>query len=216
MGWASGASLMENIIDRVRKVIPNEEYRKELYKVLIDEFENDDWDTQSDIDWRKDAAFDEAMRELHPDWYTVTITLDWPLPIDKPNTNGHIFKEDTIADVMDGFVKGNPLKPVFFGYSKTTMINLQDIACTVEEYDIPTKDSFGWVEVQVLSTPDGAKVAKAIEELGEEEFRKQFVIGATYIGKIDQETNVADISEILSFSIFRREDSEDENIVRNS
>jgi hypothetical protein len=48
--------------------MPNDnDARKILYREVIPEFEDYDWDTQDEC-LEMDQAFDEVMWELHPDW----------------------------------------------------------------------------------------------------------------------------------------------------
>jgi hypothetical protein len=68
MGWASGSRVMSEIIAAIQPHLPDENARKEVYKILIKVFEDDDWDTQDECEG-EDPAFDAAMQELHPDWY---------------------------------------------------------------------------------------------------------------------------------------------------
>lgn len=68
MGWASGSGLFSDVITAIKPAIKDEVRRKELYKKLIQSFENADWDTQNECEG-EDRAFDNALKELHPDWY---------------------------------------------------------------------------------------------------------------------------------------------------
>lgn len=68
MGWASGSRVMSEIIAAIQPHLPDENARKEVYKILINVFEDDDWDTQDECEG-EDPAFDAALAELHPDWY---------------------------------------------------------------------------------------------------------------------------------------------------
>ncbi len=67
MGWSSGTELMSAVITAAKKAIPNEEARKTFYREVIEAFESADWDTQDEC-IGEDDAFDEAIKELHPDW----------------------------------------------------------------------------------------------------------------------------------------------------
>jgi hypothetical protein len=66
MGWASGSELLGDVVLSTQKVVPKR-FRKELYKLFINHFEQFDCDT---IDECKglDPLFDEALKELYPDW----------------------------------------------------------------------------------------------------------------------------------------------------
>lgn len=68
MGWASGSRLFSEVIDVVQKHVLDEEERVNIYKGLIDAFEDADWDTQDEC-VGEDPAYDAALKELHPDWY---------------------------------------------------------------------------------------------------------------------------------------------------
>ena len=68
MGWASGSRVMSQIIGAIQPHLPDENARKEVYKILIGVFEDSDWDTQDECEG-EDPAFDAALEELHPDWY---------------------------------------------------------------------------------------------------------------------------------------------------
>src|SRR3990167_10542718 len=68
MGWASATPIVEGIIAIISKEVANVKSRKRIYKVIISEFENNDWDTQDEC-LGIDKMFDEAMKELHPKWF---------------------------------------------------------------------------------------------------------------------------------------------------
>jgi hypothetical protein len=67
MGWDGGSSLMDDIMDGMKKEIPDEETRVKVYKHIIKSMEMCDWDTQDECVGR-DPAFDKALKELHPEW----------------------------------------------------------------------------------------------------------------------------------------------------
>lgn len=67
MGWASATEIVEKIIVSAKKSIPDKQTRKQFYKEIIEAFEDADWDTQDEC-LTKDKAFDEAIKEIHPDW----------------------------------------------------------------------------------------------------------------------------------------------------
>jgi hypothetical protein len=69
MGWASGSSLFSEVIASIQPEIPDDEKRKTIYTKLIAAFEDSDWDTQNEC-LGEDPAYDAALKELHPDWYT--------------------------------------------------------------------------------------------------------------------------------------------------
>ena len=66
MGWSRGTALMESVMTAAIKAIPADDTRKEFYKRVIDAFEDADWDNQEECMGRDDA-FDDAMKELHPE-----------------------------------------------------------------------------------------------------------------------------------------------------
>lgn len=67
MGWASGSDLLGDVILSTQKVVPKR-FRKELYKLFIDHFENHDCDTICDCEGL-DPEFDKALQELYPEWF---------------------------------------------------------------------------------------------------------------------------------------------------
>lgn len=66
MGWASGSSLMEDVIRAAKPAIKHTKARKKFFKKVIEAFEGYDCDTLSEC-FGTDEAFDDAYRELHPD-----------------------------------------------------------------------------------------------------------------------------------------------------
>lgn len=68
MGWASGSRLFSGVISVIKEYVDCEKERKDIYMDLIAEFEEFDWDTQDEC-IGEDPAYDEALKELHPDWY---------------------------------------------------------------------------------------------------------------------------------------------------
>jgi len=68
MGWASGTYIMEDIIKAAQEHISETTNRREFYKKVIKAFESGDWDCQTECIGR-DNAFDEALKELYPDWF---------------------------------------------------------------------------------------------------------------------------------------------------
>ena len=67
MGWSSGSELLRGVVLSTKKVVPKK-HRKELYKLFIDQFENRDCDTVDECRGI-DSEFDQALKELHPEWY---------------------------------------------------------------------------------------------------------------------------------------------------
>lgn len=66
MGWAGGSRLFSEVISAIQPEIENAETRKEIYKKLIDAFEEEDCDTLNEC-CGEDQAYDEAFEELHSD-----------------------------------------------------------------------------------------------------------------------------------------------------
>jgi hypothetical protein len=48
--------------------LPDAEVRQGVYAILIETFEDMDWDTQNECKG-VDPAFDAALEAAHPDWY---------------------------------------------------------------------------------------------------------------------------------------------------
>lgn len=68
MGWARGSQVMSTIIGQLQTHMPDVEARKLVYGILIEEFEDMDWDTQGES-MGEDPIFDEVMRARHPTWF---------------------------------------------------------------------------------------------------------------------------------------------------
>lgn len=68
MGWGSASSIMSQIIEAVKPHVADKEARKAIYIPVIGALEDGDWDTQDEC-MGEDEAYDEAIKELHPDWY---------------------------------------------------------------------------------------------------------------------------------------------------
>jgi hypothetical protein len=66
MGWASGSELLGDVVLSTQKVVPKR-FRKELYKLFINHFEQFDCDTICECEGL-DPLFDQALKELYPDW----------------------------------------------------------------------------------------------------------------------------------------------------
>jgi hypothetical protein len=67
MGWASGGDLYRQIIEALKRLVPDDAERARVHKMLIPLFESADWDTQDECLW-VDPAFDDALFTLHPEW----------------------------------------------------------------------------------------------------------------------------------------------------
>jgi len=68
MGWSSGSDLMRWIIEDLKTIVKDNKLRKKIYVCLINNFENEDWDTQDEVR-EIDESFDKALEELHPEWF---------------------------------------------------------------------------------------------------------------------------------------------------
>lgn len=79
MGWASGSSLMNDVIQAIRGHVPPGP-RREIYGKLIDSFEDMDWDTQSEC-LGHDPVFDAALADRHPDWEIEVPAEPEPQPL---------------------------------------------------------------------------------------------------------------------------------------
>ena len=66
MGWASGSSLFDDIIDSINEVDIDEDTRKLLYEKMIPIFEDEDCDTLGEC-VGKDKAFDFVYNSLYPE-----------------------------------------------------------------------------------------------------------------------------------------------------
>lgn len=63
MGWASGSSLMDDIVEQINKrCFMSVDQKEQLYKVLIDCFENRDCDTLQEIN---DKTFKKVYQQIH-------------------------------------------------------------------------------------------------------------------------------------------------------
>jgi len=67
MGWSRGSEIMEKIIPIIENVYIGAIGETEAFKQLIALFERHDCDTLDDCDGLS-TAFDEALREAHPEW----------------------------------------------------------------------------------------------------------------------------------------------------
>jgi len=66
MGWSSGSRLMTDIIFDLKKSEIDFDERKEVYKILIENFEHFDCDTLDEC-VGEDNAFDAIWNELNPE-----------------------------------------------------------------------------------------------------------------------------------------------------
>lgn len=68
MGWASGSELMSEIIFALNHEGVSFGQRERIYKSIIPVMQDRDWDTEMEC-VGEDKAYDEALKELHPDWF---------------------------------------------------------------------------------------------------------------------------------------------------
>lgn len=67
MGWASGSSLVRQLIATIQENVGDPDLRLYIYTDLINAFEDADWDTQDEA-MGIDEEFDRAIYQIHPDW----------------------------------------------------------------------------------------------------------------------------------------------------
>jgi hypothetical protein len=63
MGWASGSTVMQEIIQEVRKKFKDPKVRQRIYECVIPALESADWDTQDEC--LDDPEFEAAFNKLH-------------------------------------------------------------------------------------------------------------------------------------------------------
>lgn len=68
MGWASGSSLMGVIIEEIEELDIDYDTKVDLYKILINAFEDRDCDTLMEC-LEDSPAFDEAYKSLYKEKY---------------------------------------------------------------------------------------------------------------------------------------------------
>ena len=66
MGWASGSDLAASMVMTAKKVFKDKEARYQFYLIMIEEFENKDCDTMSEV-LGIDKMYDKAFNELYPE-----------------------------------------------------------------------------------------------------------------------------------------------------
>lgn len=66
MGWGSGSSLFDKLIESVMSNIPDEKQRMAVYDDMIDHFEDCDCDTLGEC-LGKDSAFDREYYKRYPE-----------------------------------------------------------------------------------------------------------------------------------------------------
>lgn len=66
MGWSSGTGLFGSVIESLKSNIKDKNTRKEIYRDLIDAFQDHDWDNLDEC-LGEDPAYDEIYEEIYPD-----------------------------------------------------------------------------------------------------------------------------------------------------
>jgi hypothetical protein len=67
MGWGSGVYVFDAIAKALLDDKPVD--KKSALKAVIVALEDGDWDTHQDSDYYDHPLVQEAMKELHPDWF---------------------------------------------------------------------------------------------------------------------------------------------------
>lgn len=67
MGWSSGSRLMSEIIEAIEDNVSNYETKVEIFKVLIEKFEDYDCDNLNEC-LDESIAFEEAYKSIHEDY----------------------------------------------------------------------------------------------------------------------------------------------------
>lgn len=68
MGWYSGSSILNDLIPVMKAEMPSDFSRQRVYTILINAFEQMDWDTQVE-NLGQDKAYDAALKAIHPEWF---------------------------------------------------------------------------------------------------------------------------------------------------
>lgn len=66
MSWASGASILSEVIVVLKKDVKDKALRAKIYKKLIGVWEDNDCDTLDEC-LGQDRVFDETWKKVHPD-----------------------------------------------------------------------------------------------------------------------------------------------------
>lgn len=64
MGWSTGSNIASPLIEVIKKNVRNKDKRREIYEVLLEVLEEQDWDTQ-DESFDIDSIFDEVYNNKH-------------------------------------------------------------------------------------------------------------------------------------------------------
>lgn len=71
MSWSGGYEILNKFKNKLKHIVKDRSTRKEVYKLLISALEDEDWDCGDfDMATKYDSAILEAMKELHPNWFT--------------------------------------------------------------------------------------------------------------------------------------------------
>lgn len=66
MGWSSGASLFDELIEILMSEVKDDNARRNIYRVMIDAFEDEDADTLDECKGT-DKIYDAVYDEIHAD-----------------------------------------------------------------------------------------------------------------------------------------------------
>jgi len=119
MGWAGGTEVMLTFINLLKANVPDDDKRKQVYLGAIEALEDADWDTMEECEDR-DPMFDEALRELHPEW------------------GESLSKADAMWDECEAWVKKNQVRCVESIYQRDdvqeALYNLAELVCAFVGY----------------------------------------------------------------------------------
>jgi hypothetical protein len=66
MGWGSGSSLFNDLIDALNDADCDDAQRYAIYSKMVDAFTDHDWDTLDEC-VGKDDQYDKVFREIYPE-----------------------------------------------------------------------------------------------------------------------------------------------------
>lgn len=99
MGWSSGTTIVEKMIDIIQENVGDPDKRFYMYLDVIDVFENADWDNIDEV-MGKDPEFDRAAKQTHPDW-------DWEVEDEEEFDECRLcFDEHPVNVLDDGLCPG--------------------------------------------------------------------------------------------------------------
>lgn len=70
MGFGSGLDIFDPVAKTILESSIEPEIKVKLLKSLIDSLEDHDWDTQEDSRYYKHPLIQQALAELHPQWFS--------------------------------------------------------------------------------------------------------------------------------------------------